>query len=95
VIVNEGPPWYIEEKQLSDEVRGRLRRWKARWAARNAGGAVLSLAELGQRIKQTQQAIDSTSSAADRAILSVQLEDMRHEHAWRSFLDEEETIWPA
>jgi hypothetical protein len=88
-------PWYFDEKQLSEEARGRLQRWKARYAARNAGGAVLSVAELGSLIKQTQHAIDSTSSPADKAILAVQLEDMRHEHAWRTFLGVDETIWPA
>jgi hypothetical protein len=56
---------------------------------------VLSLTEPGSLIKQTQTAIQGTSSAADRAVLGIQLEDMKHEYDWRTFLDVTETIWPA
>ena len=56
---------------------------------------MLRLVELGSLIKQTQQALDSTSAPGVIAILSVQLEDMKHEFDWRTFLDVDETIWPA
>lgn len=56
---------------------------------------MLSPAELGSLIKQTQTAIQTTSSAGDRAALCIQLEDMQHEYDWRTFLDVDETIWPA
>jgi hypothetical protein len=88
-------PWYFDEKQLSEEARGRLSRWRDRWEAKQAGGPVLSLAKLGSLIKQTQRTLDSTSAPGDVAILSVQLEDMKHEFDWRTFLDVDETIWPA
>jgi hypothetical protein len=87
-----GDSWVAK---LSGDAQARIERWKARWDAKVAGGPVLSLTELGSLIKQTQSAIDSTSSDTDKAILSVQLEDMRHEFDWRSFLDVNETIWPA
>jgi len=94
-----GPPhpWYMGDSwvaQLAGDAQARIERWKARWDAKVAGGPVLSLTELGSLIKQTQSAIDSTSSAADKATLSVQLEDMRHEFDWRTFLDVDTTIWP-
>ncbi len=57
---------------------------------------VLSLAELGRRIKQTQQRDRERFTApGDVAALSVQLEDMKREFDWRTFLDVDTTIWPA
>jgi len=91
-------PWFVGDSwvaRLAGDAQARIERWKARWDAKVAGGPVLSLTELGSLIKQTQSAIDSTSSAADKATLSVQLEDMRHEFDWRTFLDVDTTIWPA
>ena len=91
-------PWYLGESwiaQLDEEAQGRVARWKARWDAKVAGGPVLTLAELGRRIKQTQQAIESATAPGDVAALSVQLEDMKHEFDWRTFLDVDTTIWPA
>ena len=69
-------PWFFDEKQLPEEARGRLQRWRARWAAKDAGGPVLSLVELGSLIKQTQDAIAAAARPGDVATLSVQLEDM-------------------
>jgi hypothetical protein len=89
------PPWFFDEKQLPREARGRLQRWRARWEAKQAGGAVLSLTQLGSLIKQTQHAIDTATRPGDVATLSVQLEDMRHEYDWRTFLDVDKTMWPA
>jgi hypothetical protein len=88
-------PWYFDEKQLSEEARGRLQRWKARYAAKDAGRPVLSLAELGSLIKHTEHALAAAARPGDVATLSVQLEDMKHEFDWRTFLDVNETIWPA
>ena len=88
-------PWYVDEEKLSEEARGRLSRWKARWDAKCAGGRVLSLTQLGSLIKQTQHALDTATRPGDVATLSVQLEDMQHEFDWRTFLDVDETIWPA
>jgi hypothetical protein len=81
--------------RLSGDAQARIERWKARWDAKVSGGPVLSLTELGSLIKQTQTAIQSTSSPADRAVLGIQLEDMQHEYDWRTFLDVDTTIWPA
>jgi hypothetical protein len=91
-------PWFVGDGwvgKLPAEVQHRIERWKARWDAKVAGGPVLNLTELGSLIKQTQHALDSTSAPGDIAILSVQLEDMKHEFDWRTFLDVDETIWPA
>jgi hypothetical protein len=91
-------PWFIGDfwiARISGDAQARIDRWKARWDAKAAGRPVLSLTELGSLIKQTQTAIQSTSSAADRAVLGIQLEDMKHEYDWRTFLDVTETIWPA
>jgi len=49
----------------------------------------------GHAIRQTQEAIESASAPGNVAALSVQLEDMRHEFDWRTFLDVHTTIWPA
>ena len=89
-----GQPWTFDEKQLSDEARGRLNRWRARWAAKAAGGPVLSLVDLGSLIKRTQDALE-TAGPTDAALLGVQLEDMKHEYDWRTFLNVDKTIWPA
>jgi hypothetical protein len=91
-------PWFVRESwvaKLSGDAQARIERWKARWAAKDAGGPVLSLTELGSLIKQTQTVIQTTSSPADKAVLGIQLQDMQHEYDWRSFLDVTETIWPA
>jgi hypothetical protein len=88
-------PWFFDEKKLPEDARSRLQRWRARWAAKDAGGPVLSLTELGSLIKQTEHALASAARPGDVATLSVQLEDMKHEFDWRTFLDVDETIWPA
>jgi hypothetical protein len=88
-------PWYFDEKQLTEEARGRLNRWRSRWAAKVAGRPVLSRAELGSLIKQTEYSLATATRPGDVATLSVQLEDMKHEFDWRTFLDVDETIWPA
>ena len=55
---------------------------------------MLSLVELGSLIKRTQDALEA-AGPTDAALLGVQLEDMRHEYDWRTFLDVDKTIWPA
>lgn len=94
----EPQPWYLEESwlaQLHGGAQDRVARWKARWNAKVAGGPVLSLEELGTRIKQTQLLIKAASAPGDVAVLRVQLEDMKREFDWRTFLDVDKTIWPA
>jgi hypothetical protein len=91
-------PWYFGESwvaQLNEGAQDRVARWKARWDARIAGGPVLSLTELGRRIKQTQQLVEIACTPGDVAALSVQLEDMKREFDWRTFLEVDTTIWPA
>jgi len=91
-------PWYLGEGwvvQLNEGAQDRVARWKARWDAKAAGGPVLSVVELGTRIKQTQQLMEVAPAPGDVAALSVQLEDMKREFDWRTFLDVDVTIWPA
>jgi hypothetical protein len=59
-----------------------------RWSRANPG-------RTGKADQAAQQAIESATAAGDVAALSVQLEDMKHEFDWRTFLDVDTTIWPA
>jgi hypothetical protein len=54
---------------------------------------VLTVAELGDLIKQTEAAL-ATALPGDAANLAVQLDDMHRELDTRTALDEDTTEWP-
>ncbi len=39
--------------------------------------------------------MDNAAGPMDRALLQLQLDDMNHEYTQRTWLEEEQTNWPA
>lgn len=74
--------------------RDRVARWEKRQEHRSEGGTTLTLAELDSLIKKTQETLDATESVSDKLALQCQLDDMKRELVWRTFLGEQETLWP-
>jgi hypothetical protein len=72
----------------------RTARWMARKKAAASGQPTLSVAELDELIARTRAAAESAEPDR-RGYLQTQLEDMGREAAWRKFLGEEHTNWPA
>jgi hypothetical protein len=85
--------WFKGVQPLAEAAQGRVQRWLKRRAAALNGGPVLSVAELGDLIKQTEAAL-ATALPGDAASLAVQLEDMHRELDTRTALGEDTTEWP-
>lgn len=85
--------WFRRVPHFAEESQARVQRWSVRRDAAARGGPVLTVAELGSLIKQTEDAI-TTAGPGDSATLRVQLEDMKMEFHARTFCGEDETNWP-
>ena len=85
--------WTRLDREAYLRAQGRIARWEARQAYREAGGPMLTLGQLDALIARTCAEAKVAEGIALGTIL-LRLEDMEREHLRCAFLGERVTAWP-